>query len=120
MPQSRHEGMVTLANPAREHYHFHVPPSPMLCPSCKAENEPSAENCFRCGKGLFVLTEGCLLASRYKVVSPLGKGGMGMVYKAHDLELDEFVAIKVLRPEAATSPGMTKRFRSEIKLARRV
>jgi serine/threonine protein kinase len=92
----------------------------MLCPSCKAENEPSAENCFRCGKGLFVLTEGSLLASRYKVVSPLGKGGMGMVYKAHDLELDEVVAIKVLRPEAATSPGMTKRFRSEIKLARRV
>jgi serine/threonine protein kinase len=92
----------------------------MLCPSCKAENEQSAENCFRCGKGLFVLTEGSLLASRYKVVSPLGKGGMGMVYKAHDLELDEVVAIKVLRPEAATSPGMTKRFRSEIKLARRV
>jgi serine/threonine protein kinase len=92
----------------------------MLCPSCKAENEQSAENCFRCGKGLFVLTEGSLLASRYQVVSPLGKGGMGMVYKAHDLELDEVVAIKVLRPEAATSPGMTKRFRSEIKLARRV
>ncbi|HXB55494.1 MAG TPA: protein kinase [Vicinamibacteria bacterium] len=61
-----------------------------------------------------------LLASRYKVLSPLGKGGMGMVYKAHDVELDEIVAIKVLRPEAATSPGLTKRFRSEIKLARRV
>jgi serine/threonine protein kinase len=92
----------------------------MLCPSCQAENEQSAENCFRCGKGLFVLTEGSLLASRYKVVSPLGKGGMGMVYKAHDLELEEIVAIKVLRPEAATSPGLNKRFRSEIKLARRV
>src|SRR5258708_30404962 len=92
----------------------------MLCPSCQAENEQSAANCFRCGKGLFVLTEGLLLASRYQDLSPLGKGDMGMVYKAHDLVLAEVVAIKVLRPETATSPGLTKRFRSELKLARRV
>jgi serine/threonine protein kinase len=92
----------------------------MLCPSCQTENDESAENCFKCGKGLFVLTEGSVLASRYEILSPLGRGGMGMVYKAHDVELDELVAIKVLRSDAAASPGMAKRFRSEIKLARRV
>ncbi len=97
-----------------------APPSTMLCPSCKAENDESAENCFKCGKGLFVLIEGSVLASRYEMLSPLGKGGMGMVYKDHDRELDELVAIKVVRAEAASSPEMTKRFRSEIKLARRV
>src|SRR5688572_31143327 len=45
---------------------------------------------------------------------------MGMVYKARDRRLDEVVAIKVLRPDFGSDPAMATRFRSEIKLARRV
>src|SRR5687767_3217949 len=45
---------------------------------------------------------------------------MGMVYKAHDRVLDDTVAIKLLRPDVASEPEMARRFRSEIRLARKV
>jgi predicted Ser/Thr protein kinase len=92
----------------------------MICPSCKSENDDTAEACFTCGRALGALTQGYVIADRYEVLSPLGKGGMGMVYKAHDRMLDETVAIKVLRSEFANTPDMAKRFRHEIKLARKV
>jgi serine/threonine protein kinase/ABC-type uncharacterized transport system substrate-binding protein len=91
----------------------------VICPSCKAENDDEADNCIHCGKGLYVLVKGDVLLGRWEVQGVLGKGGMGMVYKAHDRDLDETVAIKVIRGGADT-PEMAKRFRSEIKLARRV
>jgi predicted Ser/Thr protein kinase len=92
----------------------------MICPSCQAPNDDSAEVCFTCGRALGALTQGDLIDGRYRVDSPLGKGGMGMVYKAHDLMLDETVAIKVLRSEFANTQDMARRFRHEIKLARKV
>ena len=63
---------------------------------------------------------GSLFASRYEIVRLLGRGGMGMVYLARDRTLDEVVAIKILRPEFADDAGMAARFKSEIKLARKV
>jgi len=92
----------------------------MICPSCNAENDPQAEACFTCGRSLGALTQGAVIGNRYEIVSQLGRGGMGMVYKAHDRMLDEIVAIKVLRSEFANTPEMAKRFMSEIKLARKV
>jgi serine/threonine protein kinase len=92
----------------------------MICPSCKALNDDTAEACFTCGRALGALTQGSVIATRYEVLSPLGKGGMGMVYKAHDRMLDETVAIKVLRSEFANTAEMAQRFRHEIKLARKV
>jgi eukaryotic-like serine/threonine-protein kinase len=64
---------------------------------------------------------GTLLAARYEIQSVLGKGGMGTVYKAHDRELDELVAIKTLRHNAFwADPWLRERFKQEIRLARRI
>jgi serine/threonine protein kinase len=65
--------------------------------------------------------KGDLFASRYDILSTLGKGGMGVVYRAHDRQLDEEVALKVLRPDVMkTDPTLLERFKQEIKLARRI
>ena len=61
-----------------------------------------------------------LVAERYEILGMLGAGGMGTVYRARDRELDEIVAIKLLRKELAAAEGMLERFRREVKLARRV
>jgi serine/threonine-protein kinase len=67
------------------------------------------------------LAQGQVLADRYEVLSVLGKGGMGVVYKARDRQLDEVVALKLLRAEAlASEPDLLKRFKQEIKLARSI
>jgi eukaryotic-like serine/threonine-protein kinase len=63
---------------------------------------------------------GRVLGRRFEVLSQLGAGGMGTVYRARDRELDEVVALKVLNPEVARSEAWIARFRREVKLARRV
>ncbi|MDI1446512.1 protein kinase [Polyangium sp. 6x1] len=60
------------------------------------------------------------VAGRYTLLGLLGIGGMGSVYRARDEELDEVVALKVLRQDLVNEPGMLERFRREVKLARRV
>jgi eukaryotic-like serine/threonine-protein kinase len=92
----------------------------MICAACNTTNAEEADACFTCGKALYVLTQGMLLAGRYEIRSALGTGGMGRVYRGRDRVLDEEVAIKVLRFEASRAPDMARRFLSEIKLARRV
>jgi tetratricopeptide (TPR) repeat protein len=66
------------------------------------------------------LTPGEILAERFEVVRFLGRGGMGEVFEARDRELDQRVALKVLRPEIALDPPMLARFRREIQLSRQV
>ena len=67
----------------------------MLCPSCRAENPAGATLCRLCGRALEELVAGTLFASRYEILAPLGRGGMGAVFKAVDRELDEVVVLLV-------------------------
>jgi serine/threonine-protein kinase len=68
-----------------------------------------------------VLKPGYVLGGRYEIERELGKGGMGMVFQAHDRELDEPVAIKVLRMEIVEmDSSILARFKDEIRLARRI
>jgi serine/threonine protein kinase/class 3 adenylate cyclase len=60
------------------------------------------------------------IPSRYKVLSQVGTGGMGVVYKARDLETDEIVALKILKPEIATDPAVQENFKRELCLARKI
>lgn len=63
---------------------------------------------------------GHLLGGRYEVCALAGIGAMGSVYRVRDRELGEDVALKVLKPELLTDPSVLDRFRSEVRLARRI
>lgn len=63
---------------------------------------------------------GTVFGGRYEILSELGAGGMGVVYKARDLELDDLVAIKMLRGAAMMDAEQLDRLKSELKLARKI
>ncbi|HEY0141300.1 MAG TPA: protein kinase [Thermoanaerobaculia bacterium] len=67
------------------------------------------------------LSLGHTFAGRYRIEQVLGRGGMGVVYKAVDTQLDEVVAIKTLPGDVMSkSPEDLERFKREIRLARRI
>ncbi len=53
-------------------------------PSLQGRERRDVEACFTCGKALFALTQGISLAGRYEILSPLGRGGMGMAASRAD------------------------------------
>lgn len=66
------------------------------------------------------LQEGGTFAARYRVDGLLGRGGMGVVLKVHDLQLDEDVALKVVRADLAANPAFIDLLKQEIRLARKI
>ncbi len=107
-----------------------------VCPKCQTANPEDSKLCMECsssleptheisatktletpGKGI---TTGTTFASRYEVIKELGKGGMGKVYMALDNEIDEEVALKLLKPEIASDDSTVERFRNELKFARKI
>jgi serine/threonine-protein kinase len=59
------------------------------------------------------------LGERYELLTELGRGAMGVVYKARDQKLDEIVAIKMIKPGSVDQQSL-ERLKSELKLARRI
>ena len=106
------------------------------CPKCQSDNPDTQQYCGECGTQLIPskeipitetletpkeeLTTGSTFAGRYQIIEELGKGGMGSVYKAHDTEINEKVAIKLIKPEVAADKKTIERFRNELKFARKI
>ncbi|HEY8151729.1 MAG TPA: protein kinase, partial [Vicinamibacteria bacterium] len=63
---------------------------------------------------------GVVVANRYRIVALLGQGGMGEVYRADDLKLDQVVALKFLPRGVASDPSRLARLFAEARLAREV
>jgi len=107
------------------------------CPKCQSENTDTARFCSNCSALLLPseevsaptetleaakkeLTTGSTFAGRYQIIEELGKGGMGKVYKAHDTEIKEKVALKLIKPEISVDKKTIERFQNELKFARKI
>ena len=91
----------------------------MKCPKCDFKNPENQKFCGECATPLLPdleasytktletpfekLSTGSTFAGRFQIIEELGKGGMGEVYKVHDTEIKEKVALKLLKPEIASN-----------------
>jgi serine/threonine protein kinase/Tfp pilus assembly protein PilF len=107
------------------------------CPKCQTDNPDKQRFCGDCGTPLPVseeipiptktletakeeLSTGTTFAKRYQIIEELGKGGMGNVYKANDIEIKEKVAIKLIKPEISLDKKTIERFQNELRFARKI
>src|SRR5438128_9630318 len=86
-------------------------PSPRTPTSFRMASHPSRDESR--------FAPGSLIAERYRIISLLGRGGMGEVFRADDLTLCQQVALKFL-PESTIDRSMLERFRNEVRIARRI
>ena len=92
------------------------------CESCDSTFDRSLSYCPRCGNRLITVNTiiGHILDGRYRIDSVLGRGGMGIVYRATHIHLDTACALKILHPELVSNQGSIERFRREARAAGRI
>src|SRR5438046_3072987 len=92
-----------------------------ICINCNSEFENDATVCPKDGGALEEdLLVGTVLDGQYEIESRLGRGGMGIVYRARHTLLRERRAIKVLSPELIHISGIKERFIREGQAAQRI
>lgn len=96
------------------------------CSACNQSFPADAKHCPNDGARLIKLAAerddliGRVLDERYEIRAPLGKGGMGTVYRGWQLSVDREVAIKVIHPKLSNDRSAVKRFLREARLASRL
>jgi eukaryotic-like serine/threonine-protein kinase len=63
---------------------------------------------------------GATFSDRYRLIARIAGGGMGEVYRGHDMLLDRYVAVKILQPTLASNPEFVERFKQEARAAARL
>ncbi|MEW6094974.1 MAG: SUMF1/EgtB/PvdO family nonheme iron enzyme [bacterium] len=90
-----------------------------LCPKCSEEINGD-RNDLPVSAIDIVLEPSYQLGKRYEIINPIGRGGVGIVYKAKDYMLDEVVALKLLAPGLSMNKEIVERFKQETKITRRL
>ena len=94
------------------------------CPECYSEYEDTYDKCPSDGVALRKIERdplvGTRLADRYEVVSVVGRGGMGVVYKVRQEQMDRYMAVKMLHSHMVAEPEAVKRFYREAKTVSQV
>jgi serine/threonine protein kinase len=96
----------------------------LQCLHCRGRLEPGARYCPHCGKAVpndvadpYI---GHIVSQRYRIESRIAKGGMGEVYKARHLEMNQAVAVKILHRRFAEDDTVAQRFLNEARSACKV
>lgn len=99
-----------------------APDSPALCTACGETNPPESKFCGKCGTslGTSLPKPGDIIAERYRVVAPIGRGAMGTVYRVEHTQISKVMAIKLLHRELQEQPENVARFHREAESASRL
>jgi serine/threonine-protein kinase len=93
------------------------------CPTCQGSYPNNYAVCPQDGSALEdvgIWTEGSVIRGKYRILSKVGQGGMGAVYKALHLAFDELRALKVIVPEILHDQLFVRRFRQEAVITRKL